>query len=748
MNNYIAHISKDENDNKNLSNIHSLKEHIEGVLEFINSFFENNELLPYGRLSAILHDLGKFTDDFQKYIRDDKGIRGTVKHAKYGAMIAVKIFRELSFVIDAHHGSIKNYTDWADKYKNIKQDDLEIVQEVYSRLEKEMPDLKNYIQDVTNLENTTPLKSKYSNDELDIITRLIFSSLVDADWLDTGRFMNLEQYQARNPKKFDVDYLSAKLKKKLSTFNTEGEVNKLRNETRLSIVAKACQNVGFFSLALPTGLGKTLASVSWAIEHARHNNLKRIVIVLPYTSIIDQNAEVLREIFGDEYVLECHSNVQGDKNFDDENKYDRQKLNSENFDSPIVITTTVQFFETLFSNNNRKCRKLHNIMNSVVIFDEVQTLGNTYINENSKEPISIIKPTLQMLKNMSRIFNTSFLFCTATMPAFQKRDKFDGIENIVSLIDEPDKIFEAMKRVEYYLYNDLENVSFENITESISSENSSTLVIVNTKKKALEFYNLLSSIKNFDKVYHLSTNMYPKHRKRIISKIVKLNKNTDKKILLISTQLVEAGVDLDFSTVYREIAPMSSIVQASGRCNREGKMKDNGNVYIFKLEDDTSPLGMYKTETEETALILQTQGVNILHKHDSFATYYQKICNLYQNEKDIITEDRKAFDFDTVAKTYKIIDSNTQAVFIPLGLNKEDCAEIKKLKYKIDKNIPLCRDDYKQISQYSVNMYENAIKKYYSEGLISEHNDVLVWNSGYDKKYGIKLNSSDLDFII
>ncbi len=735
-NQFIAHIGKDENDNKDFSNIHSITNHLEGVVEFVNSFFENNELLLYARLVAVLHDIGKFSDDFQKYIRDDKGVRGSIKHAKYGAIIPFLILKleELSFTIDAHHGNIKNYTDWGNKYKNIEQSDKIIIQEVYTCLEKEMPNLKSFIQDVANIENTTSLKSKYSDDEREVITRLLFSSLVDADWLDTEKFMNQEQYEARKPKPFDVEYLATKLDEKLRSFKIEGEVNKLRNETRLSVVNKASENVGFFSLALPTGLGKTITSISWAIEHAKYNNLKRIIIVLPYTSIIDQNAEVLKKIFGNEYVLECHSNIQKDKNIDEENqttyKYDRQKLNSENFDSPIIITTTVQFFETLFSNNNKKCRKIHNIMNSVVIFDEVQVLDK-----------NIVKPTLAMLKNMCKIFNCSFLFCTATMPAFAKRHNFDGIENIVALIDEPASIFEAMKRVEYHKFNSLDETSFDSVIESISSETNSTLVIVNTKKKALEFYKALEHSKNFDNIFHLSTSMYPKHRKYIIANIVEFNKTTDKKILLISTQLVEAGVDLDFATVYREIAPMSSIVQAAGRCNREGKMSNNGNVYIFKLEDDSSPLGMYKTESQVTASILQTDGVDILHRHDSFKEYYQKICDLYQDGKDTITEDRKAFDFKTVAKTYKIINSDTQAVFIPLALNKDDSIEIKKLKYKIDKNIPFGKNDYKQISQYSVNMYDNAIIKYYSDGLISEFDDILVWNGEYSQYFGIEANA-------
>ncbi len=742
-NNYIAHIGYDLHGNKDLSNAHSLKSHIEGVIELIAGFFETNNAtskwIDYAKLAALFHDIGKYQEAFQSYIRNDDGKRGTIKHSKYGAIIVAKtVLRidELSLVIDAHHGNLKNFTEWDNKYGGkLEQSDEQIIRKAYQCLQQDIAELKNFIDNIVGLENRGSLKPKYSQLQREVIVRLIFSSLVDADWLDTERFMNIGQYNARASKPFDVNYLSTKLEEELKTYNCDGDLNKLRNETRLSVIAKASHSVGFFSLTLPTGLGKTLTSINWAIEHAKCNNLKRIIIVLPYTSIIDQNAQVLKRIFGDEYVLECHSNIQS-KNHDEENqttyRYDKQKLNSENFDSPIVITTTVQFFETLFSNNRMKCRKLHNIMNSVVIFDEVQILDK-----------NIVKPTLNILKNMSSVFNCSFLFCTATMPAFTKRDNFDGIDNIISLIDEPASIFEKMKRVEYHLYNNLEESGFDELVETISEEKSSTLVVVNTKKKALEFYKALEHSANFDMVYHLSTNMYPKHRKDILSEIKE--KLKVEKVLLISTQLVEAGVDLDFGSVYREVAPISSIIQAAGRCNREGKLKENGNVYIFALEDKGSPLGLYITETQNTAKLLKKERADILHKHDTFGVYYQMICDLYIEANDIITEDRKLLDFDTVAKSYKIIDENTQPVFILniLETNKN----IQDIIDKIEKNILLNRNDYKEISQYSINMYDSAIARHFHEGLISEKNNILVWNSGYDEKYGIKLNNSDLDCV-
>lgn len=724
LSDFIAHIKTDKNNVKNLEDTHQLKEHIQGVLEIAKSFSDDSTWHMHIELTVLLHDIGKYQAAFQNYIRDDNGVRGSVHHAKYGAIIACFKYRakEVSFIVDGHHSGLKDFSNWAAKYKKIDPNDKEILKEIGKCLDAEIQDSKLFLQKFI----CTIQESGYSELQRDVITRLLFSFLVDADWLDTERFMDIKKYNLRKAKPMDIDFLSGKLREKLKSFSSDGEINELRNTTREMVVNKSNHGVGFFSLALPTGIGKTLTSLNWAIEHAKHNNLKRIIIVLPYTSIIDQTASILKALFGEEYVLEHHSNITiNENNSSETKKQDSHKLNCENWDSPIIVTTTVQFFESLFSNRTSKCRKLHNIMNSVVIFDEVQVLDK-----------GIIKPTLKMLENMQPLFNSSFLFCTATMPAFEKRDNFDGIAHIVPLIDNPSFIFEKTKRVDYHLHNNLEAVSLDNLIESIMQENYSTLVVVNTKSIALEIYKEIEQLDKFDKVIHLSTNMYPKHRKAVIKQVTR-DLASEKKILLISTQLIEAGVDLDFHTVYREISPLSSIIQSAGRCNRNAIL-EKGTVYIFALENSRTPGSLYETEAKETSQLLQENGVDSLHKHDIFNDYYKKICDLYQQEEDKISKARVDFNFQTVAESYKLIKNDTEPLFIPKAISPDDEQEIRQLRKKIEEGIPLNRDDYRKISQYSVNAYRSFIFKYNAKGLLSEQNNLFVWSGEYSPEYGLE----------
>lgn len=310
---------------------------------------------------------------------------------------------------------------------------------------------------------------------------------------------------------------------------------------------------------MPTGGGKTVASLAFALKHAVEHNMDRVIYVIPYTSIIEQNAQIFREILGDDNVLENHCNV----DYEGTEEFRPMQLASENWDKPVVVTTNVQFFESLFSNKSSKCRKLHNIANSVIIFDEAQML-----------PIDYLTPCLSMIQELVENYGTSVVLCTATQPALD--DFFVSKEQIVELCPRLGEQFRFFERV---TYQNIGSISKEGITELLAKEQS-VLCIVNTRKDAQELYHSLQG----GGVYHLSTSMYPKHRKRVL-KCVKERLSTKKKCILISTSLVEAGVDLDFSCVYREIAGIDSMIQAAGRCNREGKRTvEESKVYIFELE--------------------------------------------------------------------------------------------------------------------------------------------------------------------
>ncbi len=598
---YIAHSKNDKGYE------HVLHEHLTEVANLMVKFSNIEEYQDIFKVAGLLHDLGKYQPRFQEYLLKG-GRRGSVPHASWGAALALYYKQyEAAFVIDGHH---KGLPDKAD----LKDDCIEF-------LETDNPDFdlikKLFYQDLqfdeSKLESMTmQLPAK----ERELLIRYLFSSLTDADWLDTEQHFDSGKTLFRIAPVFDPVFLTKKVEEYISGKSKIGNLNRLRNNVREYAISKADLPTGFFSMTLPTGMGKTLASVSWAIKHADKNKLKRIIIVLPFISIIDQTAKELKHIFGDEWVLEHHSNFnendEVDKDIYSENISNEayvKRLATENWDFPIVVTTTVQFFESLFSNKPSRCRKVHNIAQSAVIFDEVQTL-----------PKELVLPTLSMLGDVNKIMGTSFLFCTATQPAFEKTEKFKGLENITGLVENPKDIFEATKRVFYYPVNQYKPVEIQELVKKVFEKDVSTLTIFNTKKQALLFYQEICEFSDF-KVYHLSTSMYPAHRKRTIENIRK-SLSKQEKILVASTQLIEAGVDFDFPCVFREIAPLESIIQSAGRCNREGKMPQYGEVYIFSLsETPPRPMKQYYS-LADFANTLYKNNESVLFEHNFFSEYY------------------------------------------------------------------------------------------------------------------------------
>ena len=396
---------------------------------------------------------------------------------------------------------------------------------------------------------------------LSTFTRMIYSCLVDADFLDTEYFMKNGLVERQSGQSMNI--LLKKLENRISDWlknNDIDTVNGRRTEILRNCIEEGKRDRGIFRLTVPTGGGKTIASLAFALNHAVKHHMDRIIYVVPYISVIEQNAEVFREILGNENVLENHSNV----DYEDSEELRPMQLASENWDKPIVVTTNVQFFESLFSNKSSKCRKLHNMANSVIIFDEAQMLPNDYL-----------KPCLTAIEELVINYKVSAVLCTATQPALDAF--FCNIKQITELCPRTEEQFEFFKRVHFE--ND-GKLSEEDVEECLLRE-TQALCIVNTKKKAQKIYNAMRE----DGVYHLSTSMYPKHRKRMLKQI-KERLREGKKCIVISTSLVEAGVDLDFYTVYRQLSGIDSIIQAAGRCNREGKRTiEESKVVIFQFDD-------------------------------------------------------------------------------------------------------------------------------------------------------------------
>jgi len=557
----------------------------------------------------------------------------------------------------------------------------------------------------------------------------LFSSLTDADWLDTEKHFKKDNQAIRKPPEFDCNNLIQKLDSYLLGMEKTGNLNHLRNGVRAFALTKAKEKSGFFSLNLPTGMGKTLTSVSWALHHARENEMKRIIIVLPFVNIIDQTAQILKEIFGDRIVLEHHSsyNEKESNNAGDLESQGKEstitKLATENWDFPIIVTTTVQFFDSLFSNKPKRCRKIHNIADSVVIFDEVQSL-----------PKELISPTMSILRSINSIMSTSFVFCTATQPAFEKRPEFrDGISTIIPLVENVNSLFQQTKRVSYKPISDFNPIPMEQLLNLMIKENRSVLSIFNTKKNTLEVYNQIKLQSIWECCYHLSTAMCTEHRKEIVQNI-KNDLINRKSVFLASTQLIEAGVDLDFPCIFREIAPLESIIQSAGRCNREGKMNDLGqlgDVNIFCLFDSKFPDPLYKTLTQHTVSLLK-QDIDQLYEFDFFTRYYSSAVRLFvDTDKNKINEARKEFKFETVAGAYHLIDKRTKSLFIAnyntVTLNFLDSIKDKKF---------LGRDDYRFMQMFSVQVYPDFLlktKKQWEEKEQGYH----VWYGSYKNETGI-----------
>ena len=554
------------------------------------------------------------------------------------------------------------------------------------------------------------------------LQRMLYSCLVDADYLDTEAFMQPEQSKLRG-KHATMKQLEEKLDSFLVALRdnaVDTEVNRIRNEVQSYSLEKSGGKADFYSLTVPTGGGKTLSSVLWAIKHALQNDLKRIIIAIPYTSIITQTASVLRSIFGDENVLEHHSNV---NLADDENSETKKKLKlaTENWGYPIVVTTNVQLFESLFSNKPSDCRKLHNLVKSVLILDEVQTL-----------PINFLQPIIDTLDTLKRVFGTSILFTTASQPVLtgdivgsNKLVSFEGLSEIKEIIPEKAKLHDRLRRVS--LEFDDTRSNYDEIAERMAKF-PRVLCIVNTRNDAKEIYNRLPQE---GICLHLSRVMCPDHVRTTIEQVKTALKQDQSGIIrVVATQLVEAGVDIDFPVVFRQEAGLDSILQAAGRCNREGKM-DLGTIYVFGLQKPLPP--GFITQTNNARLGMEKE-------HDWFSpeamkAYFKQLYSRTPtfdkaNIRDLLY--KSEMQFETASSEFKLIDDNTTSVIINWEHSMDLVEQLRREgpSYRLMKGL----------SQYSVNVRNNDWKKLLATGAVEELFEginVICDKGFYDDKVGL-----------
>ena len=702
----------------------TMREHSLGVSKLMREFALSESFADLYEFCGLIHDMGKYSDSFQKYIR---GQGSRIRHSIYGAILAKDTsLIEIMFPVYGHHAGLPDKPLMAGDIKA----ELNTNRTFYDAIYKYWRD-ENEKQ--FNVPDDEPFRSLPDILQKECFVRMLYSALIDADSLDTERHFAKDKFELRKSAVLEPDVLSAKLDQEFARFEQDPEkmnlpINQLRNKVRLYAVSKANLPQGFFSLTLPTGLGKTLCSINWALAHAQcHKNIRRIIIVLPFVSIIDQTAGKLKEIFNDEkndYVLEHHSNVIYAEN-EEKEEYNPKVLATENWDYPIIVTTNVQFFESLFSNKRSDCRKLHNIQDAVIIFDEIQTL-----------PMCITEPTLTMLDNLQQLCRCSILFCTATQPDFATREGFRGISHIESLVENPEMVFEQTRRVTYHPVNDYNEVSISELTDTVIRNKQSALVVFNTKKKARIFFEEIKGGQAFKHYFHLSTSMCPDHRKSVLKEIKEVLRKNET-VIVCSTQLIEAGVDLDFPSVYREIAPLESIIQSAGRCNREGKRKNDsgnditGDVYLFALTEAGQPSKEYDSWSQFANLLYKGKEEQ-LYTHDFYGYYYRELTKSFVDTDRLkITEDRRKLLYQTVSDKYKIIDKKTQTLFV-YKYNEES----RKLYDRIKDQEFMSKQDCQLVSQYCVQVYEKFVSDNNSY-ILPEKCGISVWHGKYDKAFGL-----------
>lgn len=731
---YISHLKRLDIGDANSWVFQSNEVHQQGVALLTQKFASAFGCARMGYIIGQFHDIGKEQDSFQLYIRKVSGFKpdlkyaGRTPHAFIGALVVRKLYPHLfpllSYPIASHHTGLSDSYDF-----NAKMND-----DIPSGVRFPVPDFTE--------KDLIPTGKSFGPDDLNHFIRLLFSCLVDADYLDTERFMNENNYFQRGngvpltgllPRL--VTYLAG-----LSENSPQTELNQLRRKIQHLCGEKSIKEPGFYSLTVPTGGGKTLSSLLWAVKHAVKYGKDRIIIVIPYTSIIVQTAAILRKIFGDENVCEHHSSFDFEEVWKDKPDSSQlelqQRLASENWDYPIIVTTNVRFFESLFGNKPSVCRKLHNIANSVVILDEIQTLPREYL-----------QPIVNAMDSYQRLFGVSFLFTTASQPILSGNHQgtnnlvqLYGLKKVEELIPNNWNLHDKLRRVNIHI-DDFRS-HYDDIVHRLTQYDK-VLCIVNTRNDAFEIF---SRMPQEGLVFHLSRRMCPLHIRQTIERIREaLNDTSNKIIRVISTQLIEAGVDIDFPVVFRQEAGLDSILQAAGRCNREGRL-GIADTYVFNL-DKPLPKGSLSEANE--ARKSMGKIVDWLSPQ-AMTTYFRQLycrCNSF-DEKGVIGLLRQnsrinEMDFEQAAQAFKLIEERGRNVIVNYVDSLEFVAKIKKNGFSYELS--------KKIGNFMVNINERDFQSLLKQGLLEEVIEgiyLLPDREQYSSETGLTTHNHWLDEIL
>ncbi|WP_443718595.1 CRISPR-associated helicase Cas3' [Ruminococcus bicirculans (ex Wegman et al. 2014)] len=720
----------------------TVKAHLTGVSEKAEKF-SVDLLKPLAKKASLYHDIGKYALNFQKRLDDDKV---KFSHAACGAIeykdLADKndCFAPLmEYCIAGHHTGLMDGGTRADNSDSptlngtLKRADEYTGENDYSAYTTEIE-----FATLTQEEITPPLNELLSTkdpteriERYAFFTKYVFSCLTDADFLDTEIFCNKNVERGMSG---DFEKALDKLNRELSNMPSNTPLRQARSRIQQQAFDNSVNKSHISILDMPTGSGKTLCSLKLALESGK----KRIIYAIPYTSIIEQTANKFEKMFGDVLpVLQHHSNYSYDGDTEEEKKTaEKLKKTCENWDAPLIITTSVQFFQSLYHYKSSALRKLHNLRDSVIVFDEIHLI-----------PTNLLRPCLKAVGYITKYLNSEALFLSATMPDYSKLfDKFLPDVNYNKLVtDRTD--FQYFKKCEY---EDKGKTTLETIAEN-ASQCKNALIVVNTKKTAAELYNLVQGEK-----YHLSANMTPAHRSRVIEVVRKKLENGEH-ITVVSTSLVEAGVDLDFSAVFRQLSGLDSILQAGGRCNREGK-DDKGYVYVFDIDET------YRKGSDLAMRINKTKGLlkkySDITSYDCIKEYYDGIFDFNQSriaENSIAkyNEQSNSFDrqglmwpnsipFRSYAMQFEYISADTISIVID-DPNDQTCHELVETLRKGDMSVR------RALQKYSVSVYMNVFKDLYSQGVLNDHGTgifILENQSYYNNETGLNTQAAMQDYFI
>ncbi|MFW6097091.1 MAG: CRISPR-associated endonuclease Cas3'', partial [Chloroflexota bacterium] len=716
---------------------HPLVAHLEAVATMAAEFAEPLQAPDLAYTLGLWHDLGKFHPSFQEYLRDVDRPGNRRRRGPDHKAAGVRLAREqklglAQLVLQGHHGGLKHAADlnrWYEQCKDETDKALTRAGEALTVKPADQPSTPDFVQNDAH--------------SAEFFLRMLFSALVDADFLDTEAHFNPAR-SARRGAQVNMATLWQRFEEdQRRRFQDVPDtiVNRSRQEIYRACLEAASQQSGLFRLTVPTGGGKTRSGMAFALRHALEHGQRRVVVAVPYITITQQTAGVYRQIFdaaGDEYpaVLEHHSSAA--ESLEEMDDYDPaaiwQRLSAENWDAPIIVTTTVQLFESLFDNRTSRCRKLHRLANSVIILDEAQSL-----------PLHLLDPILDGLRELCAHYGSTVVLSTATQPAFDSFAPFKKL-NAREIVPSPERHFQTLKRV-HYEWRVEEPLSWREVAGLMRKE-TQAMAICNTKQDALDLLDALGD----PHALHLSTLLCGQHRSAVIKEVERRLKDNEP-CRLVATQVVEAGVDIDFPLVLRALGPLDSIVQAAGRSNREGKL-DRGRLVVFQPADGGLPPGAYARATNTTQTMLNAVGPIDMHDPATLQQYYQKWYPLEDTDKRKVQRWRERLHYPEVAQRFRMIKDDTVSVVVTAYGTDAEKRRVRAILDRLRHGAPPTRQLLRQLQPYTVSLWKYQADDFLNRGFLSPRNEeglapgLWEWQGDYDEVCGLRAADLSADKLV